>query len=118
MPIDSTSISSPFHTTFRDQQAIRRPIPHGAMRGGGGNVLVAAVSVAGGLGVIPTFGGTEAGLRTDIEAGRRPTTKPFGVNITPMGRGFTEFRAAIAIEMGVPIVTTGRADPGAAAVHG
>lgn len=87
------------------------------MQGGGGNELVAAVSQAGGLGVIPTFGGTEAVLRADIKAVDARTAKPFGVNITPMGRGFTESRAAIAIEMGVKIVTTGRADPGEAAVR-
>ena len=87
------------------------------MQGGGGPELVAAVSEAGGLGVLPTFGGTEEKLREDIEAVRRRTDKPFGVNITAMGRGFTESRASIIIEKDVPVCTTGRADPGQKAVR-
>ena len=87
------------------------------MQGGGGPELVAAVSEAGGLGVLPTFGGTEEKLREDIEAVRRRTDKPFGVNITAMGRGFTESRASIIIKKDVPICTTGRADPGQKAVR-
>ena len=87
------------------------------MQGGGGPELVAAVSEAGGLGVLPTFGGTEEKLREDIAAVRRRTDKPFGVNITAMGRGFTESRASIIIENYVPVCTTGRADPGEKAVR-
>ena len=86
------------------------------MQGGGGPELVAAVSEAGGLGVLPTFGGTEDKLWKDIDAVKARTEKPFGVNITAMGRGFTESRANIIIEAGVPVCTTGRADPGEKAV--
>ncbi len=106
-----------FHTIVCDMLGIRYPILQGAMQGGGGVALVAAVSEAGGLGILPTFGGTEDALRADIAAVRARTTKPFGVNITAMGRGFTESRARICIELGVPIVTTGRADPGEVAVR-
>lgn len=106
-----------FHTVICDLLGIRYPILQGAMQGGGGPALVAAVSAAGGLGILPTFGGTEAGLRADIEATRQRTKRPFAVNITPMGRSFTESRARICIELGIPIVTTGRADPGEAAVR-
>jgi enoyl-[acyl-carrier protein] reductase II len=86
------------------------------MQGGGGPELVAAVSEAGGLGVLPTFGGTEDKLWEDINAVKTRTEKPFGVNITAMGRGFTESRAKIIIEANVPVCTTGRADPGEKAV--
>ena len=82
------------------------------MQGGAGVELVAAVSEAGGLGVLPTFGGTDQKLRADIAAVRARTAKPFGVNIMPMGRGIAERAAATCIELNVPIVTTGRADPG------
>jgi enoyl-[acyl-carrier protein] reductase II len=105
-----------FHTPLCDLLGIRHPILQGAMQGAGGPRLVAAVSEAGGLGVLPTFGGTEKQLRADIEATRKLTDLPFGVNITPMGRAFTESRAKIAIELGVPIVTTGRGDPGTSVV--
>lgn len=101
-----------FHTVVCDLLAIRYPILQGAMQGGGGVELVAAVSEAGGLGVLPTFGGTDAKLRADIAAVRARTAKPFGVNIMPMGQGIAERCAAACIELGVPIVTTGRADPG------
>ncbi len=101
-----------FHTVLCDLLGIRYPILQGAMQGAGGPHLVAAVAEAGGLGVLPTFGGSEAALRADIEQTRSLTRHPFAVNITPIGRGFTEARAAICIEMGITIVTTGRGDPG------
>ncbi len=101
-----------FHTVICDLLGIRYPILQGAMQGGGGAELVAAVSEAGGLGVLPTFGGTDAKLRADIAAVRTRTAKPFGVNIMPMGQGIAERCAATCIELEVPIVTTGRADPG------
>ena len=101
-----------FHTVVCDLLGIRYPILQGAMQGGGGVELVAAVSEAGGLGVLPTFAGTDQKLRDDIAAVRARTGKPFGVNIMPMGRGITERCAATCIELGVPIVTTGRAEPG------
>jgi len=101
-----------FHTRLCDLLNIRYPILQGAMQGAGGPVLVAATSNAGGLGVLPTFGGTERQLREDIELTRQMTDRPFGVNITPIGAAFTESRASIIVELGVPIVTTGRGDPG------
>lgn len=106
-----------FHTAICDLLSIRVPILQGAMQGGGGVDLVAAVSEAGGLGVLPTFGGTDQKLRADIAAVRGKTQRPFGVNIMPMGPGITERCVATCIELGVPVVTTGRADPGEAAVR-
>jgi enoyl-[acyl-carrier protein] reductase II len=106
-----------FHTVICDLLGIRYPILQGAMQGGGGVELVAAVSEAGGLGVLPTFGGTDQKLRADIAGVRARTDKPFGVNIMPMGRGITERCAATCIELAIPIVTTGRADPGEAVVR-
>jgi enoyl-[acyl-carrier protein] reductase II len=106
-----------FHTSICDLLGIRHPILQGAMQGGGGVELVAAVSAAGGLGVLPTFGGTDRKLKDDIAGVRARTAMPFGVNIMPMGRGITQRCAATCIELGVPIVTTGRADPGEAVVR-
>ena len=48
-----------FHTVICDLLGIRYPILMGAMQGAGKPKLVAAVSEAGGLGVLPTFGETE-----------------------------------------------------------
>jgi enoyl-[acyl-carrier protein] reductase II len=106
-----------FHTVICDLLGIRYPILQGAMQGGGGVELVAAVSEAGGLGVLPTFGGTDQKLRADIAAVRKLTNTVFGVNIMPMGRGITERSVATCIELGIPVVTTGRADPGEHAVQ-
>ncbi|MEZ5849171.1 MAG: nitronate monooxygenase [Hyphomicrobiaceae bacterium] len=105
-----------FHTVICDLLGIRVPILQGAMQGGGGVALVAAVSEAGGLGVLPTFQGSDKELRDDIAAVRARTERPFGVNIMPMGRGITERCVATCIDLGVPVVTTGRADPGEHAV--
>jgi len=112
----SASAVPTFHTPLCDLLGIPYPILQGAMQGAGGPRLVAAVSEAGGLGVLPTFGGTEEDLHKDVALARELTDKPFGVNITPMGRAFTESRADICIELGVPIVTTGRGDPGESVV--
>jgi enoyl-[acyl-carrier protein] reductase II len=101
-----------FHTSICDLLGIRYPILQGAMQGAGGPELVAAVSNAGGLGVLPTFGGTEKQLREDIARTRALTSRPFGVNITPIGPAFTESRVQVVIDLEVPIVTTGRGDPG------
>lgn len=106
-----------FHTAICDLLGIKVPILQGAMQGGGGVDLVVAVSEAGGLGVLPTFGATDQKLREDIAAVRARTTALFGVNIMPMGRGITERCVATCIELDVPIVTTGRADPGEDAVR-
>ncbi len=62
-----------FHTAVCDLLGIRYPILQGAMQGAGGAELVAAVSEAGGLGILPTFGGTEAVLIRDIAATRELT---------------------------------------------
>ena len=97
-----------FHTVICDLLGIKFPILQGAMQGGGGVELVAAVSEAGGLGVLPTFGGTDQKLRADIAGVRARTQRPFGVNIMPMGRGITERCAATCIELGIP---TPRAGP-------
>jgi enoyl-[acyl-carrier protein] reductase II len=105
-----------FKTAICDILGIEVPILQGAMQGGGDVALVAAVSEAGGLGVLPTFQGTDQKLRDDIAAVRAQTAKPFGVNIMPMGPGITERCVATCIELDVPVVTTGRADPGEAAV--
>ena len=101
-----------FHTVICDMLGIRYPILQGAMQGGGGPALVAAIGEAGGLGVLPSFGGTAEDLRDNILAVRARSDRPFAVNIMPMGPGFTEARVEVCIEMGVGIVPPGRADPG------
>lgn len=100
-----------FHTALCDLLEIEYPIIQGAMARIGGPALVAAVSNAGGLGVLPTWGVSPDKLRQSIAETRTLTKKPFGVNIVPIGQSFTESRANIVIDEGITIVTTGRGDP-------
>lgn len=101
-----------FHTPLCDLLGIKYPIIQGAMGGiSGGPRLTAAVSNAGGLGVLATWGISLEQLRDDITETRSLTEKPFGVNIVPLGPAFTESRANLIIDEGVGIVTTGRGDP-------
>ena len=58
-----------FRTVICDLLGIEVPILQGAMQGGGGVELVAAVSEAGGLGVLPTFGDTDHHLTNLAAAG-------------------------------------------------
>lgn len=62
-----------FHNVICDLLGIDVPILQGAMQGGGEVELVAAVSNAGVLGVLPTFGETDSKLREDIAVVRQRT---------------------------------------------
>ena len=69
------------HTRICDLLGIRHPIVLGGMGGGAtGAALVAAVSNSGGLGVLGTSGTDGARLSAEVEAIRRATDKPFGIN--------------------------------------
>lgn len=98
-------------TVLCELLGIRYPIIQGAMGGAGGPRLAAAVSQAGGLGVLTTFGNTAEKLRQSIRETRRLTDRPFAVNIVPLGPAFTRACADVIIEEGVRIATTGRGDP-------
>ncbi|KAF5382420.1 hypothetical protein D9615_002979 [Tricholomella constricta] len=95
---------------------IRVPVVQGGMQWVGVPQLVAAVSEAGGLGVLTalTQPSPEA-LRTAIRETRKLTSKPFGVNITllpsinpPDYEGY----ARAAVEEGIRIFETAGNNPG------
>ncbi|HEY3108694.1 MAG TPA: nitronate monooxygenase [Chloroflexota bacterium] len=68
-------------TKLTELLGIEHPIVLGGM-GGGTNVdLVAAVSQAGGFGVLGCTGRPAAGIRQDAEAIRARTPRPFGMNL-------------------------------------
>lgn len=73
--------------------------------------LVAAVSNAGGLGVIGAGHMPPDILRNEIKKAKALTTKPFGVNIMLMSP-FVKEVMAVVIEERVPVVTTGAGNPG------
>ena len=90
---------------------IEYPIVQGGMVWCSGWRLAAAVSEAGGLGLIGSGGMDADSLRENIRRCRALTDKPFGVNIMLMHPQADEF-AKIVVEEGVKIVTTGAGNPG------
>jgi len=101
----------PFHTVLCDLLGIRYPIIQGAIMHAGGPGLVAAVSDAGGLGVLSSAGISTEQLVNDIAETRRLGSMPFGVNIQAGVAEFAMSRARVVIEQGVNVVTLGRVDP-------
>ena len=93
-----------------DILGIERPIFQGGMAWIADAKLAAAVSNAGGLGIISSINfGTEA-VRAEIRKCRELTDKPFGVNIMLMAPNAAEV-ADMVIEEGVKILTTGAGSP-------
>lgn len=93
-----------------DILGIEKPIFQGGMAWIADANLAAAVSNAGGLGLISSINaGTEA-VREEIRKARTLTDKPFGVNIMLAAPNAAEI-ANLVVEEGVTIVTTGAGSP-------
>lgn len=90
---------------------VKYPIIQGGMANIATAEFAAAVSNAGGLGLIASGGLKPDGLRAEIEKIRTLTDKPFGVNLMLMNYHVQEM-AEIIEEMKVPVVTTGAGNPG------
>lgn len=90
---------------------IQYPIFQGAMAWIADHAIAAAVSEAGGLGIIAAGNAPGEWLRKEIRALKQITNKPFGVNIMLLSP-YAEEVAKIAVEEGASIVTTGAGDPG------
>lgn len=89
---------------------IKYPIIQGGMAWVADASLAAAVSNAGGLGLISSVNaGTEA-VRNEIRKCKTLTDKPFGVNIMLQAPNAAEI-AQMVIEEGVKILTTGAGSP-------
>lgn len=89
---------------------IKYPIFQGGMAWVADASLAAAVSNAGGLGLISAINaGTEA-VRNEIRKCKTLTDKPFGVNIMLQAPNAEEI-AQMVVEEGVKIVTTGAGSP-------
>ena len=73
--------STPLHTPLCDLLGIEYPIILAGMGGAAGPTLAAAVSNAGGLGVVGATGYTPDELREMIRKLRSLTDKPFGVDL-------------------------------------
>lgn len=89
---------------------IQYPVFQGGMAWVADASLAAAVSNAGGLGLISSINaGTEA-VRNEIRKCRQLTDKPFGVNIMLQAPNAGEI-AHMVVEEGVKILTTGAGSP-------
>jgi enoyl-[acyl-carrier protein] reductase II len=90
---------------------IKYPIMQGGMAWIGTSELAAAVSNAGGLGIIGAGHMPPDALRNEIRKAKSFTNKPFGVNIMLMSP-FVKEVMAVVIDEKVPVVTTGAGNPG------
>lgn len=89
---------------------IEYPIVQGGMAWVAEYHLAAAVSEAGGLGLIGAASAPAEWVRDQIKKVREITEKPFGVNIMLMSP-YADEVAKVIVEERVPIVTTGAGSP-------
>lgn len=89
---------------------IECPIIQGGMAWVAEYHLAAAVSEAGGLGLIGAASAPPEWVRDQIKSARKLTKKPFGVNIMLMSP-YADEVAEVIVEENVPIVTTGAGSP-------
>jgi len=90
---------------------ITYPVLQGGMAWISDGRLAAAVSEAGGLGIISAMNAEAGYLREQIRIARKLTDKPFGVNIMLMSPFVSDIVNTV-VEEGVAVVTTGAGSPG------
>jgi enoyl-[acyl-carrier protein] reductase II len=120
-----TKTRSALHTTLCDLLGIHYPICQAGMAFVARSGLAAAVSSAGGLGVIAAAHGTPDHLREEIRRVRDLTDKPFGVDVlfatirvagdevaqfTDQVKGWVD----VTLEERVPVLIAGLGNPGPA----
>jgi len=98
-------------TRVTDMLGIEYPIIQGGMAWVAEYHLAAAVSQAGGLGILGAGGAPADFVREQIHKVRETTQKPFGVNLMLMNPEADDIARVIAQE-GVKVVTTGAGNPG------
>jgi len=97
-------------TTLCDLLGIEYPIFQGGMAWIADAKLAAAVSNAGGLGIISAMNAGCDYLREQIHMARELTDKPFGVNVMLASPHIEEI-AELLNEEKVPVITTGAGNP-------
>ncbi len=97
-------------TRVTDILEIEYPIIQGGMAWVAEHNLAAAVSNAGGLGIIGAGGAPAEFVREQIRQVKQATDKPFGVNIMLMNPEADAIAKVVADE-GVKVVTTGAGNP-------
>ena len=99
------------HTNLCDMLGIKYPIFQGGMAHISDAVLAAAVSNAGGLGIISAASGNLEKIENEIDLAFKLTDKPFGVNVMLMGENIDEIASLLARKK-VAVVTTGAGSAG------
>jgi enoyl-[acyl-carrier protein] reductase II len=100
-----------FRTEVCDILRIEYPIILGGMLWVGKSDLVAAVSDAGGLGLLGAGGMSRQEVASECDEIRRKTQKPFGVNV-PLARPDAEDLIDAAISGGASVISTSSGSPG------
>ena len=95
---------------FCEMLGIRYPIIQGGMAWSSDGTLAAAVSNAGGAGIIGTGGRTTEWVEEEIKKAKSLTDKPFGVNLMLMAPNVKEIADVVCREK-VAFVTTGAGSP-------
>lgn len=98
-------------TRVTDMLGIEYPIIQGGMAWVAEYHLAAAVSEAGGLGIIGAGGAPAEFVREQIRKVKEITGQPFGVNLMLMNPE-ADAIARVIVEEGVKVVTTGAGNPG------
>ena len=98
-------------TRITDLLGCQYPVIQGGMAWVAEYHLAAAVSEAGGLGIIGAGGAPAEFVREQIQKTKEKTDKPFGVNIMLMNPE-ADAIARVVVEEGVKVVTTGAGNPG------
>lgn len=97
-------------TAITELLGIEYPIIQGGMAWVAEHHLAAAVSNAGGLGLIGAASAPAQWVREQIQAAKKLTDKPFGVNIMLLSP-YADEVAKVIVEEGVKVVTTGAGSP-------
>ena len=97
-------------TPLCEMLGIEYPIFQGGMAWVADANLAAAVSNAGGLGIIAAMNSNGEQLRAEIQKCKSMTDKPFGVNVMLMSP-YADEAAKVVIDEKIPVVTTGAGNP-------
>lgn len=97
-------------TRITEALGIEYPIIQGGMAWVAEHNLAAAVSEAGGLGLIGGANAPAEVVRDEIRKAKKLTNKPFGVNVMLLSPHAEEV-AKVVVEEGIKIVTTGAGNP-------
>ncbi len=100
-----------FNTPICALLGIRYPILQGGMAWVATGELAAAVSEAGGLGIIGAGNAPAEVVAGEIKKAKNLTKKPFGVNIMLLSP-FADDVVQVVLKEEVPVVTTGAGNPG------